>query len=124
MIQTILFGLGAGAAGALLFASIASGSLLSIVLFYLAPLPIMIAALGWTHLAAMIATLGATLALAAVFGGVFALAFFAGAGLPAWWLGYLAMLARPAADGTTLEWYPPGRLVLWAAGMAGVVVCI
>jgi hypothetical protein len=34
----------------------------------------------------------------------------------AWWLGYLALLARPAANGGgTLEWYPPGRLVLWAA---------
>jgi len=126
MIQTALFGIGAGAAGALLFASIASGSLLSLVLFYLAPLPIMIAALGWTHLAAMIATAGATLALAAVFGGVFALAFFAGAGLPAWWLGYLAMLARPAGHNgsATLEWYPPGRIVLWAASLAAALVCM
>ena len=36
---------------------------------------------------------------------------------PAWWLGYLALLARPAANGGggALEWYPVGRLVLWAA---------
>ncbi len=126
MIQTALFGIGAGAASALLFASIASGSLLSIVLFYLAPLPIMIAALGWTHWAAAIATVGATAGLAAVFGVVFALAFLAGASLPAWWLGYLAMLARPSANGSaaTLEWYPPGRLVLWTAVMASAVVCV
>ena len=47
MMQVVLIGLGAGAAAALLFASVASGSLISILLFYLAPLPILIAALGW-----------------------------------------------------------------------------
>jgi hypothetical protein len=127
MIQIGLIGIGAGSASALLFASIASGSLLSIFLFYLAPLPIMIAALGWTHWAAMIAALGAASALAFVFGGVFFMAFVAGAGLPAWWLGYLTMLARPAAAGApqqALEWYPPGRLVLWAAVLAALVVII
>ena len=38
MIQIGLMGMGAGAAAALLFASVTSGSYLSIVLFYLAPL--------------------------------------------------------------------------------------
>ena len=46
MTQIVLIGLAAGAASALLFASIASGALLSAVLFYFAPLPIMIAAIG------------------------------------------------------------------------------
>jgi hypothetical protein len=127
MVQTILIGIGAGAAGALLFASIASGSLLSIALFYLAPLPIMIAALGWTHWAAAIAALTAAAALATIFGGVFSLAFLVGVGLPAWWLGYLAMLARPVAataGAPALEWYPPGRLVLWAAVLAAAAVTL
>jgi hypothetical protein len=53
MIQIAIIGIGAGAAAALLFASVTSGSLLSIPLFYLAPLPIMIAGLGWSHWAAM-----------------------------------------------------------------------
>jgi hypothetical protein len=47
------------------------------------------------------------------------------AGLPAWWLGYLAMLARPApvAGGApALEWYPPGRLVIWAGLLAALAV--
>ena len=48
MLQIVLVGLGAGAAAALLFASIASGSILATLLFYLAPLPILIAALGWS----------------------------------------------------------------------------
>jgi hypothetical protein len=125
MTQIVLIGIGAGAASALLFASVASGSLRSIFLFYVAPLPILIAALGWSHWAAAIAALGAATALAAAFGGVFFFAFMAGTGLPAWWLGYLTMLARPApGGGAPLEWYPPGRLVLWCAAFAAVVVGI
>ena len=46
MTQIVLIGLGAGATAALLFASVASGALVSILLFYLAPLPILIAAMG------------------------------------------------------------------------------
>jgi len=131
MVQIAIIGIGAGAAAALLFASVTSGSLLSIPLFYLAPLPIMIAGLGWSHWAAMIAALAGALGLGAVFGTVFLLAFSAGAGFPAWWLGYLAMLARPvaASNGTaqnaaSIEWYPPGRLVVWAAALGILVVII
>jgi hypothetical protein len=131
MIQIAIIGIGAGAAAALLFASVTSGSLLSIPLFYLAPLPIMIAGLGWSHWAAMTAAIAGALGLGAVFGTVFLLAFSAGAGLPAWWLGYLAMLARPvaASNGTgqssgSFEWYPPGRLVAWAAALGILVVII
>jgi hypothetical protein len=130
MIQ-IAIGIGAGAAAALLFASVTSGSLLSIPLFYLAPLPIMIAGLGWSHWAAMTAALVGAIGLGAVFGTVFLLAFSAGAGFPAWWLGYLAMLARPVAatngsgqHASSLEWYPPGRLVLWAAALGILVVIV
>ena len=123
MTQIVLIGVGAGAASALLFASIASGSLLSIFLFYVAPLPILIAALGWSHWAAAIAALSAATSLAAVFGGMFFIAFMVGTGVPAWWLGYLAMLARPGGSGA-LEWYPPGRLVLWCAGFAVLIISI
>ena len=70
MMQLVLIGIGAGAATALLFASVASGSLLSVLLFYLAPLPILIAALGWSHWAALIAAVVASAGLAAVFGAV------------------------------------------------------
>lgn len=130
MIQLGLIGIGAGAAAALLFASVASGSWLSIVLFYLAPLPIMIAGLGWSHWAAMVAVSAGALAVGAVFGSVLFFAFLAGAAVPAWWLSYLTMLARPATAGANggtpaaLEWYPPGRLVAWAALLAGLVVVV
>ena len=125
MMQFGLIGTSAGAAAALLFASVASGAWLSIPLFYLAPLPIMIAGLGWSHWAALTGVLAGALALGIAFGPVFFFTFLAGAGLPAWWLAYLAMLARPLGNGTaTLEWYPPGRLVVWAAVLAGLVVVV
>ncbi len=132
MMQIRLIGIGAGAAAGLLFASVTSGSWLSILLFYLAPLPIMIAGIGWSQWAALTAALAAALALGMVFGTVFIFAFLAGAGLPAWWLGYLAMLARPATNGgghsgtgaAALEWYPPGRLVAWAAVLATLIVMV
>jgi hypothetical protein len=121
----------------LLFASVTSGAWLAVALFYLAPLPILIAGLGWSHWSALIAALTAALALGLAFGGVFFFAFLAGAGLPAWWLGYLAMLARPVPAGVStgngyaagpsqasLEWYPPGRLVIWAAVLGALIVIV
>jgi hypothetical protein len=124
MMQIGLIGIGSGAAAALLFASVTSGSWLAVFLFYLAPLPLMIAALGWSHWAAMIGALTASLALGLIFGPLFLVTFLAGAGLPAWWLGYLAMLARPLSNGGAahLEWYPAGRLVMWAALLATLIV--
>jgi len=121
MVQIVLIGTGAGAAAALLFAAIASGSLISVLLFYLAPLPILIAALGWSHWAALIAALTAAAGLAAVLGTYFFFAFLLGIGLPAWWLGYLTLLARANPDGS-LDWYPVGRLVLWTAILGGLIV--
>jgi hypothetical protein len=124
MVQIVLIGLSAGAATALLFASVASGSPLSVLLFYLAPLPILIAGLGWSHWAALLAAIFASASLAAVFGAFFFIAFLLGVGLPAWWLGYLALLARPATNGSGdgLEWYPVGHLVVWAAMVGALVV--
>jgi hypothetical protein len=124
MMQIALIGIGAGAAAGLLFASVTSGSWLAVFLFYLSPLPLLIAGLGWSHWAAMIGALVAAAALGTIFGPLYLAIFLAVAGLPAWWLGYLAMLARPVANGgdTHLEWYPPGRLVVWAALLASLIV--
>lgn len=126
MLQFGFIGLGSGAASALLFASVTSGTALSIPLAYLAPLPIMIAALGWSHWAALIGTLVGAFAIWLFFGGFFSIGFLAGIGLPGWWLGYLAMLARPAGHDATaaLEWYPPGRLVVWSAVLAAALVLL
>ena len=126
MMQFGLIGLGSGAAAALLFASLTSGTALSVPLAYLAPLPLMIAALGCSHWAALIGAVAGGVAIWILFGGLFFVGFFAGIGLPAWWLGYLTMLARPVGTNGTasVEWYPPGRLVVWSAALAAALVIL
>src|SRR5882724_2709092 len=101
MMQIVLIGLGAGAASALLFASIVSGTTLAFLLANFAQLPIMIAAIGWTHLAGLAALLIASAGLTVALGGSIAFVFFIGIGLPAWWIGYLALLARGGPDAST-----------------------
>jgi hypothetical protein len=122
MMQIVVIGLGAGAAAALLFASVVSGSMAAVFLFYLAPLPILIAALGWSHWAGLIAAASAALAIGTLSGSFFISVSVIAFG--AWWLGYLALLARPVGNGggEAMEWYPVGRLVLWAAVIGTLVV--
>ena len=130
MIAVILIALAAGAASALMFASMVSGALISVLLLYLAPLPLMVAALGWGPLCATIGGIAAATGLGAIFGLPYCIAFVVAVALPAWWLGHLALLGRPIANseaspenGATttpplLEWYPVGRILLWIAGFA------
>ncbi|MDE5452116.1 DUF2232 domain-containing protein [Bradyrhizobium sp. CSA112] len=130
MIAIIPIGLAAGCASALMFASIISGALFSLLLFYLAPLPLMVAALGWGPLAATIGGIAAASGLGAIFGLPYCIAFAITVAVPAWWLGHLALLGRPLPatapeDGSApaavqLEWYPIGRVLLWIAGFAAL----
>src|SRR5260221_1879991 len=124
MTQIALIGVGAGAAAALLFGSVTSGMRLSVILSYLAPLPIMIVAVGWSNWAGLTAAVAAAAMLGGAFGILFFATFLASVGAPAWWLGYLALLGRPLANGGAppTEWYPPRRLVLWAAMLRAAVV--
>jgi hypothetical protein len=123
MIQ-ILIALAAGSASALMFASIVSGALISLLLFYLAPLPLMVAALGWGAIGAAAGGLLGAAGLAAIFNFSYAIAFVVTVVAPAYWLGHLAMLARPVptpdAPTPKLEWYPVGRIVVWIAGFAAL----
>ena len=129
MIAIVLIAMAAGCASALMFASIVSGALISLLLFYLAPLPLMMAALGWGPLSATIGGISAATGLGAIFGLPYCIAFVLTVALPAWWLGHLALLGRPVANGVSpgngaspvapdLEWYPVGRILIWIAGFA------
>ena len=92
----------------------------------------MIAGLGWSHWAALIGALDGALALGCVFGAVFLFAFLAGRRCAR----LVARLSRNAraprcrkhgGNGraeSPLEWYPPGRLVVWAAVLAALVVIV
>ncbi|MGL3109984.1 hypothetical protein [Bradyrhizobium sp. BR 1432] len=127
-----LIALIAGAASALMFASIISGALISLVLFYLAPLPLMVAAIGWGPLCASLGGIAAAIGLGALFGLPYCIAFAVTVALPAWWLGHLVLLGRqvgsvgpdasvaePPAE-PEIEWYPVGRILLWIAGFAAL----
>ena len=130
MIVITLIALAAGSASALMFASIISGALISLLLFYLSPLPLMVAALGWGPTAATIGGIAAASGLGVLFGLPYCIAFAITVALPAWWLGHLALLGRPHADPAAgngadptapqLEWYPVGRILLWIAGFAAL----
>jgi hypothetical protein len=131
MIVVLLIAVAAGCASALMFASVISGALVSLLLFYLAPLPLMVAALGWGPLSATIGGIAAAIGLGAIFGLPYCIAFAVTVALPAWWLGHLALLGRPVTSGVSpgngaapvaaaVEWYPVGRILLWIAGFAGL----
>src|SRR5271167_962527 len=127
MIAIVLIALAAGSASALMFASIVSGVLISLFLFNLAPLPLMVAGLGWGPLSATIGGIAAATVLGSIFGLPYCVAFVLASALPAWWLAHLAMLGRPSAMGpasagedAALEWYPVGRILLWVVVFATI----
>jgi hypothetical protein len=131
MIAIVLIAMAAGCASALMFASIISGAMISLLLLYLAPLPLMVAALGWGPLCATIGGITAATGLGAIFGLPYCIAYAVTVALPAWWLGHLALLGRPTSNGSSagngaapvapvMEWYPVGRIILWIAGFAAL----
>jgi hypothetical protein len=127
MTKIVFIGIGAGLAAALLlaagmFATVYSGSFAPILLIYLCPLPILIAGLAVGHLAALIAALCAGISLTLALDKIF-LFFLLCIALPAWWLSYLSLLARPSHAGG-LEWYPVGRIVLWIAAIGGALIVV
>jgi hypothetical protein len=99
------------------------------MLFYLAPLPLCLAGLGWGGAAALMSALSGTIVVLVALGPATAAAFAVSIAAPAALLTHLALLSRaartPEGQGrAALEWYPPGRIVGWAALMAGVLAGI
>lgn len=118
MAQHISIGIGAGLVSALLFGVLLKATPLAIFLYLVAPLPILIVGLGWSHKAALVAAVTGSLALVLVIAPFMGLAFAAYIALPAWWLAYLTLLGRETQTG--LEWYPTGRLLGWIAATAAL----
>ena len=114
---------GAGVASALLFIVSATASLVAVVLAYLTPLPVIITAMGFGHKTGLAAAVvgGGTIAL--VLGPLPGVIFLALLGLPAWWLSYLCLLARPLPQGEA-EWYPVSTVILWIAILSAAPVLV
>jgi hypothetical protein len=127
-----LIGIGAGIVAAVLFASLARNSALAILLFYLTPLPLMLAGIGWGTRAVLLALFTATIPLAILDSRLTAIVFCLFLALPCVVLCYLFLLHRrvpvqsgdqedAAAGKTQIDWYPFGNIIAWAAVMAGVI---
>ncbi len=125
----LLIGAGAGLVSAALFASATTTAALAAVLLYLSPLPLCLAGLGWGRSAAALAGLTGTIVMAASLGPGAALAFAVTIAAPVAVLVHLLLLSRPvpAPEGAStgaVEWYPIGRLVGWAALIAGMLAAL
>jgi Predicted membrane protein (DUF2232) len=92
MLHRFVVAIGAGCAAALLFAVSAQSSVLAMALAYLAPLPIMIATLGWGLDAGAIAGAISVAALALLSEPLSALLFAASVAGPAWALAAFAVI--------------------------------
>jgi Predicted membrane protein (DUF2232) len=112
-----LLAVGAGLSAAILFAAWLSGSLWALALTYMAPLPLFAAGLSLGLGAAAIAATSATVAVLVAGGFALAVFFALVNAAPVLFLVRQALLQRRQADGGT-EWYPPGMLVMWLAGIA------
>lgn len=127
MMTGILIALAAGLASATMFASIKSSAIISLLLFYMAPLPLMVAALGWGSATALIGGTIAALGIGVTLDTPYMAAYALTVALPAWWLGHLTLLARPVSNdpqlanlAPALDWYPTGRILVWAVVFASI----
>lgn len=128
----VLTGVIAGLAAALMQGAMLHVSLLSIIVFYLSPLPLFIAGFGRGWASAAIGALVATVVLfVATSSPGFSLSFLVSAGLAPVVAAGLSMISRNAAAAARegearsgdREWYPEGRLILWLAAIsAGVTI--
>lgn len=135
--QGILIGIAAGIASALLFAGLVTQSVSALGLSLAAPIPILLASLGWGSVSGFVAALASGALIAVVSGtsggGIILLASMA---LPAAVIGHLCGLARPREERTgralnpandggqpPLDWYPLER-VLFAIAILSAIGCV
>lgn len=117
--NSIMIGLLAGLASALLLVGAGTPSFLTIFLFASAALPIFIAGLGWSNQASIGAVVTAFAVLLVTATPEAALTSAVTTLLPSAWLAHLSTLARPASDlggpDDQLVWYPLPQLMLHSA---------
>jgi hypothetical protein len=117
--NSILIGLLAGLASALLLVGAGTPSFLTIFLFASAALPIFIAGLGWSNQAAIAAVITSFAILMFTATPEAAMTSAVTTLLPSAWLSHLSTLARPASElggpEDQLVWYPLPQLMLHSA---------
>lgn len=109
--------IGVGVVSAMFYLSVLFGGVGALILGYLAPLPLFLAGLWLGSTAAIIAGAAGTVAVLAVSSSLLvALAYLVTGAFPVILVVRQALLARTAASGS-IEWYPPGRLLMGLVGM-------
>jgi hypothetical protein len=112
-----------GALGACPYLAPLGGTPGSLILVYLAQLPLFIGGLWGGVTVAALAGLTASLMLL-IASNLMAVIMFAGLNVvPVILLVRQALLARPGADGA-IEWYPPGLLTAWLTGLGLTAIIV
>ncbi|MGI9374136.1 MAG: DUF2232 domain-containing protein [Hyphomicrobiales bacterium] len=122
MAKYILLGIAAGLTSAALYATVFTGSVAALLMFYIAPLPLFVVGLGWGAISAGAGAVAGALALALAIDPKFGFVFAITVALAPAILSHLALRSRPVLDATgdptgNREWYPEGGLVVWTAGL-------
>lgn len=114
-----------GALGACPYLLALNGSPGSMILIYLTQLPLFAAGLWLGVSASVLAGLSASLILLAASGIMAAVIFASLSAAPVFLLVRQALLARAGPEGA-VEWYPPGLLTAWLAGLglAGIAATL
>lgn len=117
--------IGAGLASALLFVVTVKGTAIAMALAYLAPLPIMIAVLGWGAVSGAIACGVACACVAAAIEPLSGLLFALTIALPGWALATFAVMPgarlRWRKDEAAPEWMSVGAIVAFAAALGALI---
>jgi Predicted membrane protein (DUF2232) len=125
MQTNLLIGLGAGFVSAMLFASASTGTLLGLfVLFFLSPMPIAVAGLGWGWRAALVASIAGAIGIGMIGNWRASLFHAVAIGAPTAVLSYYCLLNRDVRTDrgeAATEWYPLDRIVALAALMGGAL---
>lgn len=111
----------AGAATIVLCLGIATGSGLALILFFLSPLPVMVAALGWSVMAGATGVIVGAIGITAIANietaGFVTLTTTLPAAMAGWWLS----LSRPASEiggpNNQIAWYPLSDVIFRMAMM-------
>ncbi|MEM7427109.1 MAG: DUF2232 domain-containing protein [Pseudomonadota bacterium] len=124
----LFIGLIAGLVSALMFAAAQTGSALFLLLFFVIPVPIYLAGLGWGAISALAGAISGASAIAVMANVHSALFFLLSVGVAPVLISHFALKSRASlnedgSEGPGREWYPEGRLVLISAAfIAGAVV--
>lgn len=125
---SLLVGIIAGVAAALLVLGSGEVTALSVILSAFATLPILIAGLGWSNLAGAVSVVAAAGIVSVVVSPLASLMIAVTTFVPAAWIAHLSNLARPAEElggpQGKMAWFPLSDILLHLCGLVCVSLII